>query len=189
MAVERARFVMEGKMMKRIIVIIVSLFISILSFAQTDVQGDFWGVSFYGSRGWVSREFSKHATSERCDNPDELRFSNGYFGGQLWDTICAEFYKDNFCRISFISVYQDKKTAAFVYEELQRQLQQKYTSLYSTTDATSGNYNYVVFGEKRGCMLSFSVESDDFDTWYSIVLLYDCLALSQKRQDAITNEL
>ena len=189
MAVEPASGVMEGNMMKRIISVILSLFISILSFAQTDVQGEFWGVRFYANKEQVFRVFSNHATPIHSNNPSELEFKNGYFGGQLWETINVKFYKDFFCRISFLSTYSDLKTASLIYEKLKNQLKQKYAELYSSAETDDGNYSYVIFGRERGCMLSFYTHSDGYDTTYAILLLYDCMALSQKQEDAQNEEL
>lgn len=177
-------------MLRKILVLVCLLFACTFSYAQSDVQGTFWGVPFGSSRERVLEEFSKHAKREWDSSQIELYFKGGYFAGIKWDLIVARFYEGKFCAIHFVYLTNDQDDSLKKALSIHNKLNEKYSELCVSAEPKEYGYSCHFVGRSNDCMFIYKRDTDEHGiTDYYIDLIYGHISLTKRMFDLDNDEL
>ena len=181
-------------MLRRLSLITFLLFSCLLASAQEDVQGTFWGIPFYASKNHVFRGFSDNAESSlrNRDSSDKLKFHNGYFAGEKWRFIEAEFYHDQFFLVSFSNNYASLESALECYSFFMNRLKKKYEGLLyeEFNNESDSSRTFWVYGNKRNCFLKLDYsESMGGEFYYYVSLMYYVPSVYSLKYESELDEL
>lgn len=151
----------------------------------SQIQNRFFGYLF-GSRMYHMVDAMENKVC--FQEEDKLNVKDVRFGGVKWDYAEIQYFKDQFCAISFTIISDSKKIVSESFTSLKSRLDDKYSLYKLTDDDNSQQVAYTDFD--NFCMLEYKYsESRGGNMHWYLNLTYWNIELIGKGVDSENSEL